>query len=284
MQETTRLHYLRALGVSNYMPRWQLTGAPPSVLNDDLGIAWEESVSATETPSPNDTPQKSAQQQHAPVTEEPKRQDAALNPTAAVLEALAPSSKATAPNPIRTPIAQDQPQSPSTPKAAPQTQQRAPAKPESSVSFALSFWRIADDLLVVDSRHSELALPVEKLLNNIVFALGYPRQLPKVDVISWPLLDAPHHDQSESAAREMLHAYLDGQLLLHPGKFILLMGEDASRFLLEEDSDFQQRLGKQFAIEAFDLTAVVVPSLSTLLQDPDQKSLTWQAIQPLRLT
>ena len=75
------------------------------------------------------------------------------------------------------------------------------------VSFALSFWRVSEDLMVVDSRHSELALPVEKLLNNILFALGYPRQLPKVDALSWPMVDAPHQDQGENAARDTLHGF-----------------------------------------------------------------------------
>ncbi len=296
MQETTRLHYLRTMGITNYMPRWQLSGAPASVLNRNLGTAPAKPASA------KDSPKSLAQSLDATSSTEDK---ASPSQPLDAIRALAEPSSAGAGAQINDTQA---PKTPAPETAAPPTLQPGPTGPAKAnkpadyqadklaakasvqsgengrekVSFALSFWRVSEDLMVVDSRHSELALPVEKLLNNILFALGYPRQLPKVDALSWPMVDAPHQDQGENAARDTLHGFIDELFLLNPGKHILLMGEDASRYILNHDSDYSEQLGSQFVVEEFGLSAIVVPSLSNMLQDPSQKKLTWQAIQPLR--
>ncbi|BFM05458.1 hypothetical protein [Halioxenophilus aromaticivorans] len=295
MQEITRLHYLRTLGITNYMPRWQLAAAPASVLNRDLGTPPAKPVAQPGSTAPAEPPAAgSASSSPAGLT---SSNPAPLNPAAkapiAELEALVEPSPT--PQPVAPANGPEQPSGPADARSKPLNYQadKAVAQPNAKgaaksgtrggdkVNFALSFWRVSEDLMVVDSRHSELALPVEKLLNNILFALGYPRQLPKVDALSWPMMDAPHQDQGEDAARDTLHGFMDELFLLNPGKHILLMGEDASRYLLNHSSDFSEQLGKQFVIDEFGLTAIVVPSLSNILQDPSLKRVTWQAIQPL---
>ena len=283
MQETTRLNYLRTLGITNYMPRWQLSGAPASVLNRNLGTA---PPAPSQKPSAKlSEPVEINSQANAQASPPAAENQASAKPAAPValadlMPTEAPAKPASTPDP--TPATEPAQK----PKAGNYQTDKQAAKPNSQgaqqVRFALSFWRVSEELMVVDSRHSELALPVEKLLNNILFALGYPRQLPKVDALSWPMMDAPHQDQGEDAARDTLHGFMDELFLLNPGKHILLMGEDASRYLLHHDSPYSEQLGQQFQIEEFGLTAIVVPSLSDILQDPTLKPLTWQAIQPLR--
>lgn len=297
MQEVSRLNYLRSLGITNYMPRWQLAGAPVSALNRNLGTAEKSAEGAkkrlasnqpTHAPTPiapaaTETDNQTTQSPASPITFNVAAPNiATLDTTSDTKTTIEPPPRAAPPVPVsRELAAQLQEPSKKAPAVTPTIKPPQANNGNAKVKFALSFWRISEELMVVDSRHSELALPVEKLLHNILFALGYPRQLPQVEAISWPMLDAPHHDQGETAAKEMLQGYMDQKFLLDPGKFILLMGEDASRYLLQDDSDFEQQLGQQFKIAEFDLTAIVVPSLSSLLQDPTQKRLTWAALQPL---
>jgi len=273
MQEFSRLSYLQAMGVINYMPRWQLPGAPVSRLNTAIGgplplataaaasIPTAESVNA---PNPLQTTTAAA----GLVDAEPTVDDA---PEPTVGNDATVDTSALAFN-----VAKD------APKAVAANRPQTTKKSSPAIKFSLSFWRVAEELMVVDSRHSELALPVERLLLNILVALGYPRQLPAVEVINWPMIEAHHHDQSESDARETLNSFLDEKFLLNPGKHLLLMGSDASRYLLPQALAEDDVLGKSFAITEFDLTATVVPSLSDMLLDPVQKRITWSAIRHLR--
>ncbi|WP_317931265.1 hypothetical protein [Halioxenophilus sp. WMMB6] len=151
-----------------------------------------------------------------------------------------------------------------------------------AVRFSLSFWRVSEELMIVDSRHPELALPTEKLLLNILTALGYPRELPSAEIVQWPMIDAPHQDQGDTAARETLHAFLDAQFLLNPGRHLLLMGSDAAHYLLSGEQPYTDLLGSEQKLEEFDLTARITPSLTEMLQEPAKKAVTWQAIRGLR--
>ncbi|GAB2190141.1 hypothetical protein MAH1_17490 [Sessilibacter sp. MAH1] len=297
MFESHRHAYLKALGIENYMPRWQLPGAPispqcefivPEHNADDItdtalpvqasaliesAIASTVSASATIskrtiTESPIHTTSlesKPAVKQHAEIgdIQYPK-----LDVRPALKENFEqPKPRIQQANTTNTSI------KPATKSESARRQ---------NVRFALNFWRVSDDLMVVDSRHAELALPTEKLLVNLLFALGFPKELPKSEIIRWPVIEAPHQPQDANAARDTLNAFMDEKFLLDPGKYILLMGEDAATYLLDSDTSFADKLGKQYPMSAFSLTAIVTPSLCDLLQNPSLKRDTWNAVQVLR--
>jgi hypothetical protein len=150
-----------------------------------------------------------------------------------------------------------------------------------SVNFSLSFWRVSPDLMVVDSRKPKLALPVEKLLKNLLLALGVNEEFPKADVWQWPMIETDHHNQDADDAREALHAYLDTAFLLNPGKYLLCMGEAAAGYILNLETPYDSLVGQRTEIEEFGLEAFCIPSLTELLQDPLRKAIAWRTIQPL---
>ena len=60
------------------------------------------------------------------------------------------------------------------------------------------------------------------------------------------------------------------------------MGRDAARYLLDKPLPFDRLLGSAVDMPELSVTAIVVPSLADMLQDPLQKAVAWRAIQPLR--
>lgn len=325
MFEIHRQAYLNALGIDNYVPKWQLPGAPESdacefiapeidssqpqdSLSDDAndnplirakgfdGVSALDSENNPDANSPNvsnsntNSPgAKSARDLIQEITnEQPKRIEpkglAATSPTHSLQIPTEAPSETPQPEPQIPPAEFKAPiNTPALSKKAPKPAVQALPKANSKkVQFSLNFWRISDELMVVDSRQVNLALPTEKLLVNMLFALGYPKELPKSEIIRWPLIDAPGQPQDENAARETLHAFLDEQFLLRPGKFMLLMGEDAAQYLLDSDLSFEEQTQQQHTIETFALTAIVTPNLAHLLQQPSAKADVWRAIQPLR--
>ena len=259
MNEVQRRAYLSAMAIDSYVPRWVLPAAPESQPCELPPLP--EAVA--ESPLPID-----AAPTRPPAAAPQNRVDAA-EAAAAVLSNLQ-----------ITPAAQVKPKPIAAPAAEPQASSAA-VEP-----FALTTWRVSDDLLVIDSRQAQLALPTDRLLSNILIALGYqPGGLPKAEVYRWPFIDNqildPANTQGETEAREMLHAFVDGQLVLAPVKFLLLMGAEAGRFILPADAE--PAASGAIALEQFGATAVVTPSLAALLREPSLKAQAWQALQPLRL-
>jgi hypothetical protein len=275
MNELQRQQYLDAMGVDTYMPRWVLPHAPAPVACDVsfIPVELEAGLPQGAVKAGNQAKSKAASNDAAaPVAPAAGVSAGASAKPESVLAALTePVTSVEA--------AVEQVQSADKPSA------KTPVNDEPVPQFALSIWRVSEQLLVIDSRQAQLALPTEPLLINILVALGYPRKpLPKAEVIRWPMVDNPFVGQSAADAREMLEAYLDGKLLTHPAKHILLMGEDACRYVLPEVNSVEDQLGKVVALEHHKVDAIVVPSLSTMLLEPEQKRLTWKAIQPLILS
>lgn len=255
MNEQQRQTYLQYLGIDSYSPRWVLPGAAPS-----RALA---APAADLAPVDAAAPEAANEAVAAPESE-----------VAAPVPPLAAPATTSVPLEISVPApVQDKPDTEAPPAAV---------APEPVPHFALTVWRISADLLVVDTRESQLALPTDQLLSNIVAALGYRlAQLPKAEVLRWPLLEAGGA-QGETEAREMLQAFLDTQLLRQPAKHLLLMGRDAARYLLDKPLPFDRLLGSAVDMPELSVTAIVVPSLADMLQDPLQKAVAWRAIQPLR--
>lgn len=304
LYETDRVTYLEALGVTNYMPRLQLPCAANAQLNaflvpKDAAANQAHEVDrrdsnnhhATAAPLSPDSLKVSASEigdRPKPASAKPKQP----LPAASAMEDIAATLAATSPqvgvtknlgaSPVQTasdPSAAALAAAPFVPPAA------QPSKADrASVNFSLGFWRVSPELMVVDSRQPKLALPVEKLLKNLLLALGVNEDLPKADVWQWPMIETNHHLQDADDAREALHAYLDTAFLLNPGKYLLCMGEAAARYILNLEPPCNSLVGQRTAIDDFGLEAFCLPSLTELLQDPLKKAITWRTIQSLAKT
>ena len=154
--------------------------------------------------------------------------------------------------------------------------------------FSLSIWRVSTDIMVVDTRDLQQALPTERLLSNMLIALGYHLpSLPKANVLKWPMIDNDPAGQGIEEARDMLHAFLDAQLLLDPVKHLWLMGAAAATYILPPSHTYPEVIDTQLAsaqpiiLESLATPLVVTPSLVDILLNPSLKAQVWRVIQPL---
>ncbi len=306
MNEIQRHSYLAALGIDSYTPRWILPGAPvPRVCALSLPQAYpQEIVQVTEHTTRHAT--RHAKNSAAAgnneagggtspvkiVGQPPESESDYLTGTSlesAHVDTSVPIEKG---NLSMSVVLSGLTES----RRAKSSAQVLQSKPRiSTISspvarFSLGLWRVSDELLIVDSRDVKLALPTDLLLANIVAALGYSLPaLPKAEILRWPMVDAAPANQDEAQARDMLQGYLDVQLLQRPARYLMLMGEEAARYVLPEPQPFAQLQGKTIVLEAFTtselgaVSAVVTPSLAAMLQNPTLKAVTWRAIQPLRI-
>lgn len=292
MNEIQRQQYLEAMGVDTYMPRWILPSAAAPLACEPVVPESKEHPKQQSSAQPLASP-KPLQSQPAnaapvvthdasPAAEMPKAEAVASTPTkSAPLDVLA-TMQSPAPTAKKT----------TTPASAKSILEGLDNPKRPDPRFALSLWRVSDDLMVIDSRHSELALPTEPLLRNIVAALGFDSQpLPKAEVLRWPMFENSYEPQGQDIARETLQAMLEGMLEAKPAKYLLLMGGEACHYLLgteqlgegfDAQASLDKSLGQSFAMDALSVTAIVVPSLSDMLQQPLLKRGAWRAIQPLR--
>lgn len=283
MNEVQRLQYLDAMGIDTYMPRWVLPNAPAAVLCEPVTLQSNLGEAAVA-----DTDQVSGvgNRAHKLSTRMAARVDDVLS----IVSTSSPANSGQEVMPLKENHETAVPQSGATSEMT--------VRIDADVRFSLSFWRISDEVLVVDSRHSELALPTESLLGNILLALGHNTPIiPRAEVISWPMFENVSAPQGEAAAREAIAAMLEGMLEFHPIKYCLLMGEEAGYFVLPAESIlalpqsehssraevFSLCLGKTFPLASLNATAIIVPSLAAMLQEPGLKAVTWKSIQPLRL-
>lgn len=250
--ENIRQQYLQAMGIESYLPRWQLPGAAPSpVAMEDLLDDEPREPSSAETARPVS---------REPVTGSPLH--ARLNVD---LEAKPPRVK-TAVDTAATVVPQP----------------RAPR-------FALGIWQISPQILVLDSRRPDLALPVGQLLQNIALALGLNGPPPELEVLRRPLADSGDFHESEADARAQVRAFLAARVGAQDIRQILLMGAPAIRFALHEEQlaaagELRSLIGKPIPLQLEDLAlqAIALPSLATILQRPELKPRVWSAIKHLR--
>ncbi len=263
MNELQRMQYLEAMGIDSYMPRRQLLLGPAIRQCQPVLPAQPAAVSGGDI-----TPV-------APVPGSPG-------------EVAVPAGK-TGAGAVSVADILGQPTTVVTPKPAP-AEALKPA-PEAAVvpRFALSLWRVTDTLLVVDSRHAELALPTEALLLNMLNALGLQlRGLPRAEILRWPMVENHFTRQGEAEAREALRAMLEAMQEEQPVSRLLLMGPEACHYLADDpcasaDESLGAMQGKAVAAAGLGSCAVVLPSLTQMLQAPTLKAVAWQALQPFRL-
>lgn len=246
MNELQRQSYLSALGLDNYAPRWLLPGAPVSV-----------PCARPEPPrAPVDVPVQ-AEAERAAVESAP-----AATPLAEVMREMA-GPAASAPAPVQAPARDTK-----SPRVAP---------------FTLSIWRSSAPLLVLDARQPRSALPTERLLRNLLAALGLLDSASVTEeVLPWPLVAPASAEPGADDARAELHTWLEAELTRRPVRGLLLMGDNAARHLLPTEADLEALRWHKADLPAFDCPALVLPSLVELLQAPLQKRALWRALSVFR--
>lgn len=163
------------------------------------------------------------------------------------------------------------------------------APPVEHAKFSLNMWRIGEHVQVVDSHRVGEALPTHMLLQNILTALSEQMlrvadsqriTLPKSETLNWPLVDGDNRDQSWQAAHEMVTAFLDGKLLLHPVKTFLVFGEDAyfAIFGKCEPENWSDKCFTCIELELFESKAILLPSLADILHEPSLKRKVYHAL------
>ena len=296
MNEVQRQQYLEALGIDSYMPRWILPMAPRSVAC--AAVVKSKPAAASDVYVP--ASRVAAVAGNPPAAHSASVAATAGSASASVSASLSPSQTSPASAAVgMEALAAVTEQVSVTPTPVIEAPARRMTDTAAVVDprFALSMWRVSEELLVIDSRQAQLALPTEPLLANILQALGLPRQpLQRAEVLHWPMYDHPLAPKGEAAARETLMAMLEAKLEQHPVPYLLLMGAEACHFVLpaellpsaaegeggDPSSSFAALEGKALRVEPLKATAIVVPSLCDMLQQPALKASTWRAIQPLR--
>ena len=159
-------------------------------------------------------------------------------------------------------------------KKAKVEQKQTPEKVSINVRFAL--WQATDDILVCCVINELMPDQKEiKLLTNIIVAMdNQVSKLPNVDVISWP----PHNNMQgdEAEIRDYFATLINTRVKAKASSKLLLMGEKAQDWILSAEQRKQSEEGS-VAI-ADNLTALSVPSLQDMLDQPDLKRLTWRVV------
>ena len=271
MNEARRQQYLEVIGIDSYMPRLILPFAPtskqcaPAVDEPPVTVVAEITAPASEL----EVADVAAQVESVEQISTPLNLASPLDVLQSVSELSASAAQSDKSEVEASSVAKAQ-----------------------DISFALSVWRVSDDLLIVDSRQAELAYPVNALLSNILSALGFANaSLPKTEVLTWPKVGSYFSGRDAQSARDMLGAMFAARIELKPVKFMLLLGGPAAHYVLPQDllaeddspkASLARLQGKSLFVESLQTNVIVVPSLVDILQEPSLKALVWRAVQPLR--
>ena len=290
MHERRRLHYLSILGIDNYVPCRLLSCAPAPVLLSAEHLSAEHlageppllAVPNTDYDGLTEKQPRDIGSEHPPVS----------SPAVAKSFETADTAESSQPS-LAEPPSQEAVRNKAAASINELTQTQVVAAQD--LQFVLNVWRIGSELLVIDSRQPGAAYPTDRLLHNILRALGhYLPQLPPSDIIRWPLFLNPrrflnprqqHHDQDAQQARAMVHAYIHAQIEQYSVKALLLMGDHAARFGLDTQVGEAPALVDASVIDTrpWDIPVVLTHSLFTLLQEPHLKAQAWQALQKIIL-
>lgn len=261
MNEHQRQAYLSSLGVENYMPRWRLPVAPEP-LACTLPV-WEFATQPIDGVAST-----TRNEQHQSATHNISLHASKTNSVAIadVLRDLA---------------------APPMPTVNPELMQALPEpiSAETVRPFALSIWRPQAGLLIIDSRNTQLALPTELLLRNILRTLfGVTVAPEREEVLRWPLVKNDLISRTEEDARNALQVWLEVELEQRPVTHLLLLGGNAVRYLFPDDFSYEQNLWNWFDLPSSVAQAMIAPSLVELLQQPLLKRKLWRSLTLLKMS
>lgn len=253
MNELQRMQYLEAMGVDTFVPRFVLSHAPLPKLAELPQSAEMVGAALAREPAISEEHEQRVLPERAAAVNRIVNLDFQMESRRRAEDSSGAEKRGSSPQPI------------------------SECPPVKEIArFSLALWRINNDVLVVDSRRPKAALPTETLLSNILFQLNLLRQpLPRADFLNWPM--AGGNDHSWDAASEMARAFLEGRLLSNPVRHMILMGSEAGRAILQQDT--RDHIGDKVRMEAFAADALVLPSLADILYQPELKKRVWQSIQ-----
>lgn len=257
MNELQRQAYLSALGIESYMPRWHLPSAPESVACLLPAIEIGPLVVSAQSPLIDSiiTPT---------IVNEPAKLDSST--ALDMLGSFDVRQKSA------TPI-----------NAASILQQLEEKKAPVVAPFSLSLWRPIPGFLIIDSRNSAAALPTELLLGNLLrVVFGTTKPDLKEEVLRWPMIENRFVSRTVSDACNELQTWLAVENELRPINRLWLLGENAAQYFVNEDVSVVGSRWQSVAVAGLSgqssMTALLLPSLSELLQKPIDKAPLWAAL------
>lgn len=145
------------------------------------------------------------------------------------------------------------------------------------LSLKFVFWQPSDQLLVATAVNDQLPDKLQiSLLKNILLTMDKDLvSLPQFDIVNWP----PHPSMSgdEADARGFLSTLINSKLASKPTKTALFLGDLTQDWLLSEEQkdniiDGAAELSKS-------VTALLIPSLQNMLNQPETKRKAWNIIR-----
>jgi hypothetical protein len=264
MNELQRQHYLSALGVDTYMPRWQLPFASISVLCEVPIVEIDVRLI--------DQPEVKAEPLVPPTYSQPilKSTSSEASPVNTLIGDIFETKKITKSSNQLT--------------SAADILAQLDNKPVTIDPFSLSIWRPLDGLLIVDSRNTKLALPTELLLNNILRSfLSVQSIKSQEEVLRWPMIENSFAKRTIDDAQIELQTWLSVQHEIRPIRQLWLLGANAAMYLLPETVAYAEVLFMSQSLNDLPINALILPSLNELLQKPSAKQKLFSAISRYQL-
>ncbi len=289
--------YLHAMGIQRWLPRQPLANAAESAdwAADFVWPQQEVLVESAQSTQPSSTQLSSDYQTAHPKTAHPKmtqesRSDAVSHSQAtkasqqsraAALASLALDESGK--NEAVSGKVESTQINPSTPDIEPEIEQAPLPERYQQPRYSLAFVS-AGDLLIVDSLppHAKNAMTpsYRKLLQGICRALAADFNAEKIKLCQWPVFSGPNVNQSGEEAQNAVRRQLEVSLKQHPVKRILLLGEPAAQWLLEQDQSLELMRGLTFSLRSGVKTQVSY-SVMHMLKLPEFKADCWRDLQPL---
>jgi hypothetical protein len=263
MDSALQQDYLKSLGIVQYVPREWAVAASESSEREQIG-------SESRTKAPGQRVEVSAQ----------TASRSAAEAFSAAMTAAMPASKTTQDKHVAALVSLTEL------SARPAGAKKVPVRPVAAVEeFAqaievkFSLWQISPELLVCTMVEGALADRDEmQLLRNLLNAIGCGfNSLPSLELVEWPPYPKAQGDEAE--VREFLSSLLHARFNRQPVKSMLVLGEQAARWLLEPAAlDHIDNGRVAFSAQT---VAITLPSLKQMIEVPQLKSDAWQILQPL---
>lgn len=256
--QARRHQYLNAMGIQAWYLRESLPGAKPVVeLEPAIASALAD---------------QSSQAESVPLDNGVCREEISTTPAAVVADNKPPAHSE---NP--------QPQAPLKPEETEQVTSAAAIEP--NPEFRLASVIFPGSCMVVAQVPIQGADPLTPqhltFLKNGLLAVGANLiDEPVVTFFNWPMLRSPGFDQGQSAAQQASQAFLSGQKSKHAVSFVLLMGENAGRYLLSDFVSFSDSRGR--LVSETEPPRLLSHAIDDLFAEPALKAAFWRDIQPLR--
>lgn len=261
MNELQRQMYLLALGLESYMPRRHLSFAPQSVACKlpEVSYVKEEENNTVSLISVGENTQL--------ISSQMKTVESSVNIIPPIHELIN--------NIFQPKIARLEPR-----VIDSQPVYELPNKVSLIDSFSLTIWRPFDNLMIIDSRNTQLALPTELLLKNVLHRIFSTevRSL-KEEVLHWPMIENSFAKRTVYDARTELQTWLSVQCEIFPVKHLWFMGANAADYFLPEVAERADHLWQSTRLCNTSAQALILPSLNELLQQPLMKKKLFCAIK-----